>query len=90
MTLTRFDPERYYRTNDPALSVIATRGTLSQWRHRGEGPPYVRFGNRILYEGRALNSWLDAHVVLPTNGEGASLACAGGDPPPRPGSRPKQ
>lgn len=70
MTLTRFDPARYYRTDDPALAVVATRGTLSQWRHRGEGPPYVRFGNRVLYLGSALNAWLDEHVVEPGNGKG--------------------
>ena len=63
----RFDPDRYYRTTDPELRLIATRGTLSQWRHRGEGPPYIRFGNRVLYEGRALNEWIDAHMVHPTN-----------------------
>ena len=61
----RFDPNRYYRTDDPALKVIATRGSLAQWRHRGEGPPYVRFGNRVLYHGAALNAWLDARVVEP-------------------------
>ena len=62
----RFDDTRFYRTTDPELDVIATRGTLGQWRHRGYGPPYVRFGNRVLYEGRALNSWLDQHRVEPT------------------------
>lgn len=65
--MKRFDPDRFYRTDDPALAVIATRGTLSQWRFRGEGPPYVKFGNRVLYEGRALNDWLDAHRVEPRN-----------------------
>ena len=64
--MTRFDADRYYRTDDPALAVIATRGTLAQWRHRGYGPPYVRFGNRVLYRGVALNDWLDAHRVEPT------------------------
>ena len=59
----RFEPDRYYRTNDSALAVIATRGTLSQWRHRGEGPPYVRFGNRVLYRGTDLNAWIDSHIV---------------------------
>ena len=59
----RFESNRYYRTSDPELRLIATRGTLSQWRHRGEGPPYLRFGNRILYEGKALNDWLDARIV---------------------------
>lgn len=68
--MRRFDPDRYYRTTDPELALVATRGTLSQWRHRGEGPPYVKFGNRILYEGHELNRWLDSRVVRPTNGEG--------------------
>ena len=63
--MTRFDPTRYYRTTDPELSILATRGTLAQWRHRGEGPAYFRFGNRVLYEGRALNAWLDQHLVEP-------------------------
>ena len=63
----RFEPGRYYKTTDPELALVATRGTLSQWRHRGEGPVYVRFGNRVLYEGRELNAWLDAHVVRPAN-----------------------
>lgn len=65
--MQRFDPDKYYRTNDPALALIATRGTLSQWRHRGEGPPYVRYGNRVLYRGSELNAWLDSHVVRPAN-----------------------
>ena len=65
--MKRFDPDRYYRTTDEELAVIGTRGTLSQWRFRGEGPPYIRFGNRVLYEGQALNQWLDAHRVEPRN-----------------------
>ena len=61
----QFEDSRYYRTNDPALEVIGTRGTMAQWRHRGEGPRYVRFGNRVLYLGSDLNGWLDAHRVDP-------------------------
>ena len=63
--MKRFQDDQYYRTDSPELAVIATRGTLSQWRFRGEGPPYVKLGNRILYDGRVLNDWLDAHVVQP-------------------------
>lgn len=65
--MRQFDPARYYRTDDPALAVLATRGTLSQWRHRGEGPPYVKFGNRVLYRGDDLNRWIDSHLVRPAN-----------------------
>ena len=61
----KFVPTRFYRTDDPALAVLGTRGTLSQWRHKGIGPPYYRFGNRILYLGADLNAWLDEHLVEP-------------------------
>ena len=64
--MNRFDPDRYYKTDDPALAVIATRGTMSQWRHRGEGPRYVRLGGRVLYRGIDLNAWLDQRIVEPT------------------------
>ena len=26
-----------------------TRTTWQQWRHRGEGPAYTKFGTRVLY-----------------------------------------
>lgn len=61
--MKRFDPDTYYRTDDPALAIIATRGTMSQWRHRGEGPRYVRLGGRVLYLGADLNAYLDGRIV---------------------------
>lgn len=59
----RFDPERYYRTNDPALQIIATSAVMAQWRHRGEGPAYVKLGGRVLYLGSDLNAYLDSRRV---------------------------
>lgn len=59
----RFEDDRYYRTSDPELLVIATPGTMAKWRCRGIGPPYIRFGGRILYIGRDLNEWLEKHRV---------------------------
>ena len=64
--MDRFTDCKYYRAADDAMRLIATKGTLAVWRHQGKGPPYVRFGNRILYEGRVLNGWLDAHRIEPT------------------------
>ena len=63
--MKRFDDDTYYRTDDPALAILATRGTLSQWRHRGVGPRYVRLGGRVLYLGRDLNDYLDSLVIEP-------------------------
>ena len=64
--MTRFDSDRYYRTFDPELALIGTRGTLAQWRCRGVGPRYTKYGHRVLYLGADLNAWLDEHVVDPS------------------------
>ena len=73
----RFEDDRYYGTQDPALRLIGTPGTLAQWRHHGRGPEYHRFGHRILYLGRHLNEWIDAHLVRPrAEGEEADHAAA--------------
>ena len=63
--MERFDDSRFYATSDPELEVFGSAGTLAQWRHKGVGPGYVRFGNRILYEGAELNRYIDEHRVVP-------------------------
>ena len=63
--MTRFEADRYYLTSDPGLALVGTRGTLAQWRYRGVGPRYTKFGHRVLYLGADLNAWLDAHIVYP-------------------------
>ena len=63
--MQRFDENSYYRPADEAMRLIATEGTLAVWRHEGVGPPYTRFGNRILYRGFDLNGWMDNHRVEP-------------------------
>ena len=74
--MRRFDPDCYYRTDDPALAILATRGTMSQWRHQGTGPRYTRLGRRVLYLGKDLNDFLDRHVIetsgSPGRGRGRS------------------
>ena len=65
----RFDPDRYYRPMDPELGIIGTPGTLAHRRHRGVGPRWVAWGNRVFYRGSDLNAFLDEHVVaLPGDG----------------------
>ncbi len=32
-------------------------GTLANWRTRGEGPPYVKIGSRVLYPIEKLDAW---------------------------------
>lgn len=61
----RFDPDKYYTGDDPAMKYIGTSGTLATWRYEGRGPEYVKFGNRVLYRGAVLNDWIDSHVIRP-------------------------
>ena len=75
--MERFDTDRYYRTDDHALLLLGKPATLTRWRHEGRGPAYVRFGNRILYRGLDLNSYLDRHHVEPTADRDGQAAGAG-------------
>ncbi len=70
--MRRFEDDRYYRPTDPEMAAIATPGTLAQWRYHGRGPSYYKFGRRILYRGRDLNAWIDAHQVAIVGHEDAS------------------
>lgn len=72
MNLNRFSPDAYYRTHDPELRLIGTRGTMALWRHEGRGPRYTKLGGYILYRGQDLNDFLDAHTIEPTAGKTGS------------------
>ena len=58
-----FDSNRTYVLGDPELDLIGNRDKLAQWRHKGLGPAYYRLGRKIVYLGRDLNAWADAHRV---------------------------
>ena len=63
----RFEAERFYRPGDLELDTIASRGTLATWRWQGRGPKYVKYGNRVLYQGADLNDWIDHRKVDPAD-----------------------
>ncbi len=65
--MTRFDPEVFYRSTDPALAVIATSGTLRVWRCQKRGPRYHRLGGRVVYSGKDLNDYIDSCAVDPAD-----------------------
>ena len=62
-----FDPDRLYPTDDPALRALGTVSTMAHWRCEGRGPEYFKAGRRVVYEGRALNEWLAARRIQPTD-----------------------
>ena len=63
------NPAAYYRPNDADLrDLLATPGTLAQWRFHGTGPKYHKLadgrGSRILYLGADVLSWLEEKRVV--------------------------
>jgi hypothetical protein len=48
-------------TSKEAAELLRTKvGTLANKRVKGEGPPFVKFGSKVLYEVEALTAWLKA------------------------------
>ena len=50
---------------EAAERLRRTPATLRNWRWRGEGPDYIRYGGRVHYTDEALSRWLAAHEVRP-------------------------
>ena len=69
--MEHFDPERFYKVDDPALTALASKDTFNRWRCNGTGPEYVRFGRRILYSGKALNDFIASRTVRPRQPDAA-------------------
>ena len=66
---TSFDPDRFYRGDDPEMRIIATAGTLARWRCEGRGPAYSKSGYgqgaRILYQGIDILAFLAERKTVP-------------------------
>jgi hypothetical protein len=59
------DRPAHYTTTETADLRRRTPQALANERARGEGPPYIRDGNKILYPADELDRWLIAHRVDP-------------------------
>lgn len=51
--------------DEAAAYVARPVRTLEQWRHRGEGPPYIKRGRSVRYSRRDLDAWLAEGRVVP-------------------------
>ena len=48
------------KTVEAAQRLRVSPSTLTKWRMRGEGPPFIRCGSRlILYDPAAIDAWLE-------------------------------
>lgn len=53
-----------------------TTGTLANWRTRGEGPAFQKFGTRVRYPVDALVAWETANRQQPANSNQADSKSA--------------
>ncbi len=52
----------YMLLPEVAEMIRTPEATLYQWRHRGEGPPAVKVGKRLLYERSAVVAWVEGQA----------------------------
>jgi predicted DNA-binding transcriptional regulator AlpA len=53
--------------NDKSVAQLlcVSPGTLKSWRHRKQGPPFIRLGKSTRYRRSAVVAWLTAQEVDP-------------------------
>ncbi|OMC05987.1 hypothetical protein A5735_04855 [Mycolicibacter heraklionensis] len=56
------EPEAVVVPAQLAVFLHTTEQVLAQDRYRGRGIPYVRYGRRILYRVKDIQSYLDANT----------------------------
>lgn len=47
-------------TPSAAKMIGMSSRTLEKWRTLGEGPPFLKFGRRVLYSRTDLESWIES------------------------------
>jgi excisionase family DNA binding protein len=54
--------DSYLTPDEVAERMRITRGTLANWRSRGKGPKFIRFGQRILYSEQQISRFIEECV----------------------------
>ena len=70
----------YLSTVEAADLLNTTAGVLANWRHHGEGPPYIKLRRKILYAVKDIQEWLDYHKVKTAYHASPFMEQKGGSP----------
>jgi predicted DNA-binding transcriptional regulator AlpA len=67
--MTDLQSETILRTPEAAAYLKLAQPTLEKYRVRGEGPPFVKIGPRVVgYRRTDLDAWLANRVCMSTSG----------------------
>ena len=64
----------FFNQTEAAELLRLSERTLERWRVEGMGPPFRRFGRRIVYARADLERWADSRCFESTSQEVAKLA----------------
>ena len=62
------DEDRLLMSAETARRIRVTPTTLKAWRHRRQGPPFYRYGRRVVYRASEVDAWVRAHRVAADDG----------------------
>ncbi len=63
MSAAKPDRRPLWDTDQLAAYLNVSARTARNWRALGDGPPYVKFGQGVRYDPRAVDRWLDKQTV---------------------------
>ena len=67
-------PHTFYNQSETAEFLRLSERTLERWRVEGMGPPFRRFGRRIVYAKADLERWADGRCFESTSQEMSKMA----------------
>ncbi len=60
------NPDTYMLTSELAELTHTAAQTWRKKRWKGDGPPFIKIGNRVLYRRSDVEAWLAAHEFRST------------------------
>lgn len=61
-------PDELLPAPDVSAEIHVPEPTLAQWRHRGEGPKFLKLGGHVRYRRSDLDAWLESCARSSTRG----------------------
>ncbi|NMM25222.1 MAG: helix-turn-helix domain-containing protein [Phycicoccus sp.] len=55
--------ERLWTIHDVSAFLAVPVGTLYQWRHKGEGPPFIRLGKHLRSDPASVRAWVSGQAA---------------------------
>lgn len=58
---------QFLSTPQAATMLAVSESTLQRYRITNEGPPYIKVGNRVRYDIKDLEDWVESKKIKPSN-----------------------